>query len=392
MRTLVKTGTLFTADGAVIERGWFTIENGRIGAVGRPGEADGMDGLGETLDYGDCFVMPGLIDAHQHFSISHGDRTDPLTVMEQLKQTPPRKVAKAILYLRQHVDAGETAARSMGEDDFLDFELKRAIDEGYVVGPRISPCGAFLSPTHGHGQTGQTVSDGVEGMRKNARVNLAKGADLLKVFGSGGVVTGQVGLGFCTSTREELRVAVEEAEMLGKYVAAHVHGGPGIDLCMDVGVRSLEHATMATDAQIERMAKLGVWVTATFSPMAHPDGLRGLDPVKQARLESVKHTYDQVVAKLLESGVKLCAGTDGVHGALWFEAACLERCGASREQALRIITVEGARSCRMEDRIGSIAPGRHADFIALEKSPLEDLGNLRAPKAVYIGGRRVPAM
>ncbi|MDR1961020.1 MAG: amidohydrolase family protein, partial [Gracilibacteraceae bacterium] len=217
MKTSVKAGWLLTCTGEPPCRdGWFLLEKGRIAAVGRPGEP--CPPADAALDFSARFVMPGLIDAHTHFSLSHSDRIDPMPVLSQLMEPGPRKICKAVMYAGEHLSAGVTAVRGMGEDDFIDFDLKHAIDAGYIAGPRISPAGAFISPTHGHGQTGQTVSDGAEGTRKNCRVNLAKGADLLKVFGSGGVVTGQAGLGYCTATREELRVAVEEAQAFGKYV------------------------------------------------------------------------------------------------------------------------------------------------------------------------------
>ncbi|MDR1070743.1 MAG: amidohydrolase family protein [Gracilibacteraceae bacterium] len=387
MSTLVKTGLLHACAGASPALGgWFLFSGERIDAVGLPGEP--CPPADDVLDFSDCSVMPGLIDGHTHFSLSHSDEIDPMPVMRQLGEPGPRKICKAIMYAGEHLRAGVTTVRGMGEDDFIDFDLKAAIAAGYIDGPRVSPAGAFISPTHGHGQTGQTVSDGVEGTRKNCRVNLAKGADLLKVFGSGGVVSGQAGLGYCTSTLAELRVAVEEAAALGKYVAAHVHGGPGIDLCLEAGVRSLEHATLCTDEQIERVAAAGAWVTVTFSPLSHPSGLRGLDPLKQSRLEAIRRTYYAVVGKMLARGVKMCMGTDGVHGAMWFEAAEMEKCGATRRQCLEFITRRAAESCRMENDIGTIAPGKYADFIALRGDPLEDLAHLRSVAAVYQGGAR----
>ena len=388
MRTLVKSKVLFdSTDSQPLEGGCMVYEDGKILAVGRYEELSAMEGIDQVLDHSQQFVMPGLVDAHNHLGISHGDRWEGLSVMEQLAQSGPRKICKAVYYLKQHLQAGETFVRDMGEDDFIDFDLKRAGEEGYFPSPRISPCGAFISPTHGHGQTGQTVSDGVEQVRKNCRVNLAKGADLIKVFGSGGVVSGEGGLGRCTSTADELRTAVEEAQMMGKYVAAHVHGGPGIDICLDVGVRSLEHATLATDSQIHRMARMGSWVTVTYSPMAHPDGVHDLPPDKQERLDEVKATYRQVVQKMYEQGIHLCVGCDGVHGGVAFEAKFLEQCGIPRKQILEIITREGARASRWDDRVGSLRPGLWADFIALDGNPLEDLENLTKVQQVYLGGK-----
>ncbi len=390
MKILLKSKVLFDGAGTdPIQGGCMVYEDGKILAVDSYEELNAMEGIGEVVDCSNQFVMPGLVDAHNHLGISHADRWEGLSVIQQLSQSGPRKVCKAIYYLKQHLQAGETFIRDMGEDDFIDFDLKRAGEEGYFPSPRISPCGAFINSTHAHGQTGQTVSDGVEEVRKHCRVNLAMGADLVKVFGSGGVVSGEGGLGLCTSTKDELRTAVEEAQMMGKYAAAHVHGGPGIDLCLDVGVRSLEHATLATDQQIQRMADLGTWVTVTYCPMAHPDGVHDLPADKQARLDAVKATYLTVVKKMYDAGIHLCVGCDGVHGGVYFEAQFLEQCGLPRRRILEIITLEGARSSRWEDRIGSLEPGKYADFIALDGNPLEDLEDLCKVRKVFVGGKQV---
>jgi imidazolonepropionase-like amidohydrolase len=385
MKTLVKTKLLISCTGAPpVEKGWFILENGRIIRVGVSGEACPV--TDSLLDYSGYYVMPGMIDGHVHFGLSHSDTIDPMTVLDQLREPGPRKISKAIMYVREHLEAGVTTVRDMGEDDFIDFDLKNAIDRGYFPGPRISPAGAFISPTHGHGQTGQTISDGTEEVRHNCRVNLARGADLLKVFGSGGVVTGKTGVNYCSTTFDELRVAVEEAEAMEKYVAAHVHGGPGIDLCIDAGVQSLEHATLCTDAQIDRIAQAGIWVTITFCPIMHPSGLHDLDKEKQARLDYCRARYIDVIKKMLDKNVRICMGTDGVHGAVWFEAVQMEKCGVPKMRCIEMITREAAESCHMGKDIGAIEAGRYGDFIVLSKNPLENLENLRALSAVYIGG------
>ncbi len=388
MNTLVSTKLLIACNGEKpIEKGWLIFdENGRIVEVSKPGE--GLPSCDQHLDFSEQYIMPGLIDGHTHFGLSHSDRIDPMPVITQLMEPGPRKICKAIMYLQEHINAGVTTVRDMGEDDFIDFDLKHGVDQGYLVGPRIIPVGAFISPTHGHGQTGQTVSDGVEEVRKNVRVNLAKGAELIKVFGSGGVATGKTGVNYCTATFAELRTAVEEAKALGKYVATHVHGGPGVDLCIEAGVRSFEHATLLTNKQIERIADNDLWVTITFSPVFHPDGLHGLDAEKQARLDFVKPQYIDVVKKMLEKDINLCMGTDGVHGAMWFEATKLEECGVSRIKVLETITRNAALSCRMEQDIGVIEKGRLADFIVLDNNPLDDLQNLKSVRRVFIGGHQ----
>ncbi|MDR0434245.1 MAG: amidohydrolase family protein [Gracilibacteraceae bacterium] len=388
MKTLVKTKYLLDCTGSdPIPGGWFTFADGVILSVGRPGEpAPPAAGADEVLDFADDFVMPGLIDAHIHLGLSHIDDIEPMTVNEQMAQPPQVKICKAAMYLRQHLRAGVTTVRGMGEEHYIDIFLARAVAEGYVEGPRIIPAGNGIKASHGQGQVGLSAADGPEEVRRACRENLARGAELLKIFVSGGVVSGKGGLQATTYTPAEIRVAVEEAAALDKYVAAHVHGGPGLDMCIDVGVRSLEHASVATDAQIEKILKAGLWVTGTFSPAFHPRGVRFLSAEQKERLVAVKEIFMETFSKFVALGANLSFGTDGVHGALAFEAQTIAKCGADNMRAILYITRDAAKACRREDEIGVIAPGKYADFITLAGNPLEKLENLTAVRSVCIGG------
>ena len=388
MKTLVKTNVLLDCTGAApLEKGWLLFdEKGIITAVGKPGELTEIDGVTKTLDFSDKFVMPGMIDAHNHFSLSHSDSIEPMPIIEQFDAPVGTRLCKAFMYVREHIQGGVTVFRGMGDEDFIDFDIKHAIEKGYFRGPRVIPCGHLVSATNGHGQTGRIVADGVEGVRRLCRVNLAKGAELIKLIVGGGVATGNIPLHCTTYRAEEVRCAVEEAESLGKYVASHSIGGLSIDLCIDEGVRCLEHASMVTDEQIERIYKTGTWVTGTFSPVMSPKGLHDLTPSRQARLEQVKVQMMETFRKYHQAGVKMCFGTDGVHGGMALEAECIAQCGATPQQAIEYITREASKSCCHDHEYGTLEPGKFADFIALEKNPLEDIKNLTTVRECYIGG------
>ncbi|MDR1070742.1 MAG: amidohydrolase family protein [Gracilibacteraceae bacterium] len=388
MKTLVKTKYLLDCTGtAPIPGGWFVFSDGVVRAVGRPGEpAPPVESADAFLDFSDSFVMPGLIDSHIHLGLSHTDTIKPMPVNAQMAQPPQVKICKAALYLRQHLRAGVTTVRGMGEEHFIDIYMARAVAEGYIDGPRIIPSGNIITATHGQGQIGLSVADGVEGVRRACRENLAQGADFLKIFVTGGVVSGKGGPCASTYTPAEIRVAAEEAAALDKYVAAHVHGGPGLDMCVDAGVRSLEHASMATDAQIEKILRAGCWVTGTFSPAFHPQGVHSLSAEQQDRLLKIRDQFMETFSKLVALGANLSFGTDGVHGALAFEALTIAQCGADNMRAILYLTREAAKACRREEEIGVVAPGKYADFIALAENPLDNLENLTTVRSVYIGG------
>ncbi|MDR0569685.1 MAG: amidohydrolase family protein [Clostridiales Family XIII bacterium] len=390
MKTLVKTRRLLDCAGdRPTEGGCFAFEDGVITHVGRQDDFEGMDGIGAVIDLSGFCVMPGMVDSHVHLGLSHTDSIDPMPVTKQMGEPPQRKIAKAALYMRQHLDAGVTTLRSMGEEHFIDMELRRATEEGYMAGPRVICSGNVITASHGQGQIGLSAADGAEEVRRAVRRNLAMGADFIKIFVGGGVVSSEAELRRHTYNLEEISVAVAEAGMLGKYVAAHIHGGPGLDLCLRGGVRSIEHACLASDSQIEAIAEAGAWVTGTFSPAMHPQSLRLLPPDKQERLRQVQERILDVYGKLLRAGVPMSFGTDGVHGAIAFEAVNIGKCGASPMQAVRFVTAEGAKACRVEDKLGTLEVGKYADFIALEDDPLENLENLGAVAATYVGGRRM---
>ena len=389
MKTLVKTKSLLDGTGAQpIPQGWLLFEEGKILAVGKPGQLDGVEGIGQTIDLSDCHVLPGFVDSHIHLGLSHTDMIEPMPVTRQMGQSAQRKICKAVLYLREHLDAGVTLVRDMGEEHFIDFELRRAIQDGYLQGPRMVCSGNLITASHGQGQIGLSVADGVEEVRRQCRINLSKGADFIKIFVGGGVVSSEASLDNYTYSLAEIRTAVEEAQMMGKYTAAHIHAGKGLDLCIQAGVQSIEHACLASDRQIEAMARAGCWVTGTFSPAMHPLGVRMVSQEKRARLQQVQQKILEVYGKLMKAGVKMSFGTDGVHGAIAYEAMQAEKCGASRMKAIQYITLEGARACRMDHCCGTLQAGKYADFVALEGDPLENLEHLQQVKAVYLGGNR----
>jgi imidazolonepropionase-like amidohydrolase len=227
-------------------------------------------------------------------------------------------------------------------------------------------------------------------VRRGARENLAHGADFLKVFATGGVSSGS-GLDGSVYSPEELRAAVEEAERAGTYVAAHAHGGPGLRDAVAAGVRTIEHAATATEADVEAMLDAGCWVVGTFSILFHPDGIeRGDagDPRVLDALERARATVSERMAALLASGVPFALGTDSMHGRMPFEVQTAIRFGVSPADALLAATARGAEALRVEDRTGTLEPGKDADLIALDGNPLEDPAALERVRFVMTQGRQ----
>ncbi|HET6781365.1 MAG TPA: amidohydrolase family protein, partial [bacterium] len=214
---------------APIPDGMVLIEKSRIREVKRASLLALPAGT-EVVEVGGT-LMPGLVNAHTHCSIipGMGDQTG------QMRQGPLPSVLRAVGNMRREILSGVTTARIMGEEHYLDMELRRAIEATLVPGPRLLCSGIHLTASHGHGRA-LTTTDGVDGVRLRVRQNVAMGCDWIKLFITGGVSSVGAALEAYTYTREEIRAACEEAHRARRRVAAHAHGGPGIRVALEEGV------------------------------------------------------------------------------------------------------------------------------------------------------------
>jgi len=337
------------------------------------------------IDLGGYFVMPGLIDAHSHLSIipSRGDQ------LGQLRQPASQQALRVAANISKDLKAGTTTLRVMGEEDWLDVYARDAIREGLLDGPDLVIATRGLAATNGHGRA-KVGFDGVDELRKGARENLDHGADFLKVFATGGVSSG-TGLGSAMYSFDELRVVVEEAERKGVYVASHAHGGPGLVLSAEAGVRTIEHAALASEGDIDVLLRHTCWVIATFGILFHPEGIAKGDATKPDILANLEAARDRVATSarlLFQSGLRIALGTDSMHGGMAYEIQTVIKLGLDPLEALLAATTYGAEALRIADRTGAIEAGRAADIIALDGDPLVDPSALERVVFVMKGGGR----
>jgi imidazolonepropionase-like amidohydrolase len=277
--------------------------------------------------------------------------------------------------LRQDLAAGTTTMRIMGEEHFVDIEVREAIEAGVITGPRLLVAGRGLAANNGHGRA-LVGYDGVDEVRRGARENLRRGANHVKIFVTGGVSSPGAMSTSSAYTREEIRAAVEEAERAGTYAAAHAHGGAGLRLAVQEGVSTIEHAALADDEDIACMIERRAWLITTFAIFLHPRGIEGGDGQRPAIMDKMRWTrrvVDENFPRHLASGVRFACGTDAVHGAMPFELQTLVRLGVSNDNALLAGTRWGAEACRIEHDTGTLQPGKRADLIAIDGDPLRDM-------------------
>jgi imidazolonepropionase-like amidohydrolase len=341
----------------------------------------------EVLDFGDAVLLPGFIDAHTHITIRPGEGDQ----HGQLEKPIVWQALRGVTNIRKMLGSGVTTARVMGEKAGIDFGFKKATVSGEILGPRLFVSGAALSATNGHGAA-LGIADGVEGVRKAVRENLRNGADHIKIFVTGGVSSNSGDIYAYHYSREEIRTVVEEAHRAGRKVAAHAHGGEGVNLCAEEGVDSVEHGGLLTDENIEKMLTAGTSLVLTNTIAFHPEGIEkgdANDPSIIAKMNTVRETIAGTFDRVKASGLRFALGTDSMHGLFGYELEWLVQHGLSPEAAVIAATKHGAEVIGKETELGTLEPGKLADIVALAQNPLEDIRAVYEVVAVIKEGQLV---
>lgn len=365
-----------------IERGAVLIEDDKISAVGKSDDFT-VDTDTEVLDCRGQVLLPGLIDCHNHLSLDTELKNHLLCMNDPV----PDLTMRALDTMKRDLDSGVTTSRCCGDKAFLDIACKRAVAEGRFPGPRLLVATRGIRALHGHGFVGYAF-DGLEAIRTAVRENLAAGADLIKIYMTGTLK----GNGLIPSflTKPEISLAVQEAHNLGVKTATHCIGGPGLDWALEIGIDSIEHGYFITDEQVDRIAASGNWMVMTPSPFFAEDRIETLHTAGlRDGFRRERDLASQRMGAAIRGGVRYALGTDGRHGGMAQEARFVVEMGASAEEALIAATQNGAIVCGLEDRLGTLAPGKLADIIGVAGNPLEDIRALENVETVIQGGKIV---
>lgn len=393
-KTLYTGKTLFTADAsaAVVQDFALLVEGEHIAYVGPAAGASGFD-CDERVDFGDAFVLPGLIDAHVHLV--------PSELYDAEGRSPGVREARIVCHgvsnAKALLDAGVVACRDLGSVGGYALGIRDAIDAGVLPGPKILTCGYAICATGGHGYTISYEADGPDAVTRSVRQVVKDGGDVVKLMVSGGVNSPGPEPAPSEFTEAEIRAGIEAAHALGRKVAVHTHGNTAIRRCLEAGVDSVEHGVFMTPDLMEQMLKQGTFLVPTLSApyYAVAEGLRR-DPGNADHKKSgeVIARHRGVLRRCAELGVKIAMGTDAgcpfnPFAEVTFEMVLMVEAGLKPEQALLAATRGGAELLGLDRELGSLEAGKKASFIVLLRSPLEDIRAVTEDRMVYQNGKKI---
>jgi imidazolonepropionase-like amidohydrolase len=375
--TAVRLAKLWNGE-KVIDRATVVIENGRIRSVTG---ADVQPPAGaELVDWSRYYGIPGMIDVHTHMTY-YWDRA-PGTLPRGQQRMPAVTVFLAQENARKTLEAGVTAVRDLGSQDYMDIAMRDLINMGAMVGPRMFVCGYGLT-TMSRFRPGTTppsgggIADSPEEVMQVVRRQIAAGADVIKMYGSIGgfenVGTQQ------TFTYEEMKAAVDVSHTMGKKIAIHSYGPEGARDAVRAGTDSLEHAVDIDDATLAEMARKKIYYVPTVDHNRYyvdavgefqfrPGSVEGLNQYIARNFETVK--------RALKAGVPFAMGSDAVYtmfGQNTRELGWFVKAGMTPEQALKTTTVNAADLLGKTEDLGRATPGHYADLVALDGDPLADI-------------------
>lgn len=369
-----------------------TIEQVEPMAVGQSVAPDD-----QVIDVAGKTVMPGLCDAHVHVTGWTAN------VTEIMRTSPLYTAARAADIMQGMLMRGFTTVR---DEAGADYGLAMAVEEGYLAGPRVLFCGQALSQTGGHGDSrgrgevtvtglGQAgalsrLCDGVDAVRVACRDEIRKGATHIKLMLSGGVASPTDRIANTQFSLDEIRAAVEEAEMAGLYVTGHTYTARAVNRAIECGVRSLEHCNLIDNSSIELFLKHNAYMVPTLSTYdaLAKEGLEaGLPPALHNKVFEVRDAGIKALEMAHNAGVNLVYGTDllgQLHRYQLNEFSIRSQVQAPID-IIRAATIHAAELFNEVGQIGVVDAGARADLLIVDGNPLTNLGCLQNPQRHLLG-------
>jgi len=356
----------------------------------------------KTIDLKDKTVMPGLIDMHVHIEGEY----DAHSYINRFKLEDADVAFRSTLFAKRTLLAGFTTVRDLGGSG-VNIALKKAIDNGTVIGPRIYTCGKAIATTGGHADPTngvrkelredpgpkEGVINGPADARKAVRQRYKNGADVIKITATGGVLSVAKDGSGPQFTMEELTEIVKTANDYGMITAAHAHGAEGMKRAVQAGITTIEHGTLMTDEIMSLMKQKGTYYVPTITAgkyVAEKAAVKGFYPALVVpKALAIGPQIQNTFGKAYKSGVLIAFGTDaGVypHGENGKEFGFMVEAGMPAMEAIQSATSVNA-SVLKNNAIGSIEVGKQADIIATNDDPIKNIKTMENVSFVMKNGK-----
>jgi imidazolonepropionase-like amidohydrolase len=388
-KAIVGATVVDVTNGRSIPNAVLLIDGERIAAVG-PASVVSVPAGAEIIHADGKWLLPGLMNMHVHLGLKlPGAAGDSLT-----NETDVEEVLRMAGNARLSLLSGVTTLRLVGEDHGTDFALRRAIESGELMGPRIKTAGEVIIPTGGHGSL---EADGPYGFAHVVREQIKQGADWIKIAISGGISDSHGDISAAPMTDEEMSTLIEVAHRNGIKVTAHNGSSVAAHQAMKFGIDGFEHGYHLDMSVLKEMKARGVWLVPTIV-VSQPGALEfykkiGSPPWYLERVKSTGIDHWAMLQNAIHLGVNIALGTDqfpfepndGTTATI-AEAELYVKAGMTPLQALRTATVNSAQMIGMDKDSGALKPGKYADVVAVTADPLKDIHALRTIGLVMKGG------
>jgi len=396
---VLRCGTVVhPANGQVQHDVLITVEGERILEVAEKGVAPA--GV-QVIDLSDRTCLPGLIDSHTHVLLQ-GDITAADYDEQLLKQSTAYRTILGTRSVKRALEYGFTTIRDVETEGagYADVDLKKAINNGIIPGPRMRVATRAMDVTGAYPLQGYSweievphgvqLVDGPDNARKAVREQISHGADWIKVYADRSYFVRPDGVldDIPTFTLDELRAIVDETHRQRHKVASHAMALHGVHNSVEAGVDSIEHGNYIADEDLKTMVQKNIYYVPTIYVGEYVAQGRAAAGAK-VWIDMIK-IHEETFRRAMKAGVKIAFGTD-VGGFDWgvdpaVEFPYMVKYGMTPLQALRSATTTGAELLEMQNDIGSIAPGKYADIVAVKGDPLADITLLQKVDFVMKGG------
>jgi len=400
---VLKAARVIDGTGAApIQNGVVVVIDDRIVAVGAAGAVSVPAGA-RTVDLGNATLLPGFIDAHTH--VIGRTLGDPAGDDAAVRDVDSFGAILGTVNVRNTIMAGFTSVRNVGSPNFDDLALRKAINEGWVIGPRMQTAAHSLGITGGHcdengfkpglqdGDFKTGIADSPDQIRAAVRYQVKYGADVIKTCATGGVLSEGDAVGTTQYSYDEMKAMVDEATKLERKVAAHAHGAEGIKIATRAGVASIEHGSFLDEEGARLMAQRGTYLVPTLSAGEAVERAAKTGVLKGLRAEkalAAAAAMRNAVRLAMTNKVPIALGTDagvGPHGANGHEFTLMvEWGGMTPMQAIVAGTSNAAKLLGWDRNVGTLSAGKWADVVAVPGDPIADIKTMEKPVFVMKNG------